>query len=228
MGNRKKLEFNIVPKCAPEEKLLGMISGTGFSGVELYTDNSYLADFRNTARMCAKYDFRYAVHAPADNTPLRNIIGFIKELKPEVLVLHNIYWDDEWEVFYRESEKLHTKICVENVSSVLEPVRFMRRFGFRRCLDLEHLQMEATGVFREVFVDVIKQASHIHMTGYVFGTDMWHTPVHYSKAHAKYLLGLIKQAGYSGLVVSEASVKYQTQDEFKKLKEFSEEVINKL
>lgn len=53
-----------------------------------------------------------------------------------------------------------------------------------------------------------------------YGINLWHTPIHYSPDHNNYLLNLIKKAGYSGLVVSEARVSYQSLSEFKKLNEF--------
>ena len=92
------------------------------------------------------------------------------------------------------------------------------------CLDLEHLQMECNGVYAEEFIRVIAQASHIHMTGYAFGSNRWHTQMHHSPEHAAYLLRLIAKSGYKGMVVSEARMSQQTYDEFKKLKEFFESV----
>jgi len=38
------LYFHIIPKCAPDKKLLSIISDTGFCGVELYTNKTIIAD----------------------------------------------------------------------------------------------------------------------------------------------------------------------------------------
>jgi hypothetical protein len=80
--------------------------------------------------------------------------------------------------------------------------------------------MECAGVFEEAFLPVIRQTAHIHLTGYNYGSRLWHTHIHHSPEHNVYLLNLLKKAGYSGLVVSEAKVSLQTLSEFKNLREF--------
>lgn len=47
-----------------------------------------------------------------------------------------------------------------------------------------------------------------------------YTHIHHSPEHSGYFLNLIKEAGYTGLVVSEAKTSLQTYDEFKKLNDF--------
>ena len=109
---------------------------------------------------------------------------------------------------------------MENTYSVHEPVKFFRRYGISRCLDLEHLQMEGIGVYEEVLIDVLREASHIHMTGYKYGSPFWHTHIHHSPEHNLYMLSLLEQTGYKGFVVSEAKKSLQTYEEFKKLNNF--------
>lgn len=50
-------------------------------------------------------------------------------IEPEVLVFHDIYWDDEWEYIIQLFKDIKIKLCVENVSSSLEPLKLMRRYG---------------------------------------------------------------------------------------------------
>ena len=96
-----------------------------------------------------------------------------------------------------------------------------------RCLDMEHLQIECAGVYEEEFIPVIKQASHIHLTGYASGTGLWHTHIHHSPEHGLYMLNLLKKTGYSGFVVSEAKKSLQTYAEFEKLNDFYRKWRNK-
>jgi len=63
------------------------------------------------------------------------------------------------------------------------------------CLDLEHLQIECAGFVEESFILFIKQAAHIHLTGYIYGSNLWHAHIHNSPEHGLYLLGLLKKAG---------------------------------
>lgn len=80
--------------------------------------------------------------------------------------------------------------------------------------------MEVNGIFEEPFFDLIKESSHIHMTGYVFGSKLWHTPIHHAPEQGIYFLNLLEKAGYTGFVVSEAKESYQTRNEFKALYDF--------
>lgn len=212
--------MTIAVKCAPQEDILNDAEKAGLSAVELYTDVNCLRSIRLTKDICLRYPFRYAVHAPNNSYEPDLLAELVDGIKAEVVVFHNIYWKDEWEHIVRVFEGINTNLCVENVASALETSRLIRRFGLKLCLDLEHLQMQCAGVFEEEFLRVVRHASHIHMTGYFYGSNLWHTHIHHSPEHNMYLLDLLKRAGYSGLVVSEARVSYQTLSEFKMLNEF--------
>lgn len=80
------------------------------------------------------------------------------------------------------------------------------------------------GVYEEDFLRVMKLASHVHLTGYSFGTMNWHTPIHYASYHCNHILKLLKKGNYSGMVVSEARVSYQTMEEFKELTRFMQKL----
>ena len=222
------MSFNIIPKCAPDKKLLSLVADAGFAGVELYTNRHIIAAGDRVIKLCRNFKLRYAVHGPNDDCRVEDLVNFIRKFRPEVLILHNLYWDDEWEYLYKKTKGLPTKVCLENTFSITEPVRFMRRYGFRMCTDLEHLQVEAAGLFGEVFLDILKQAGHVHITGYRYGKTEWHTPAYFNPGHTLKLFRLIKNSGYSGLLVSEAGVKYQTKEGFEQLKRFSEKINNSL
>ncbi len=207
-------------KCAPEKKILSDVSSTGLKAVELYLLKDMLSDVPHTIQLCKSFPLRYAVHAPNDGSSLKELAELVKGIDAEVVIFHNIYWEDEWKGIIKMFKNIKTKLCVENTYSGHEPLKFMRRYKMGRCLDLEHLQMECAGVYEEAFISVIREAFHIHLTGYQFGSKLWHTHIHHSPDHSLYLLNLLKKAGYSGFVVSEAKISLQTYSEFKKLKEF--------
>jgi len=213
-------EIVIAAKCGPDDRILSAIKDAGLHDVELYTDSNFLQKPSETIILCNNFPFRYAIHAPIDTFQPAELAELAEGINAEIIVFHDVFWEDEWNIIKRYFTGIRTKICIENVSTIHESTKFMRRLRMGRCLDLEHLQMEAGGVFEEEFLKVMKTASHIHMSGYSFGSKMWHTPIYCSPDHNIYLLDLIKRAGYSGLVVSEARVSYQTLSEFKKLNEF--------
>ncbi len=212
--------ITIAAKCIPDEAILADIEKAGLTAVELYTNLNCLQNIERIKRVCGKFPFRYAIHAPNDVYEPVLLAALVNELKAEVVVCHDIFWDDEWQRIAEIFREIQTKFCIENTYSVHEPLKFIRRYGMKRCLDLEHLQMECAGIFEEAFLPVIRQTAHIHLTGYRYGSRLWHTHIHHSPEHNVYVLNLLKKAGYSGLVVSEAKVSLQTLSEFEGLRNF--------
>ncbi|MEW6618871.1 MAG: hypothetical protein AB1422_05930 [bacterium] len=210
----------IAAKCAPQKEILYNIERAGLKAVELYLSEEILNDLDKTIQLCRNFSFIYAFHAPTEGCKLDKLAELVKAIGGKIVVFHNIYWEEEWKKIVRTFRDVEANLCMENTYSVHEPVKFMQRYGVGRCLDLEHLQMECAGVYEEVFIPVIKQASHIHLTGYTYGSQLWHTHIHYSQEHNLYMLDLLKKAGYSGLLVSEARESLQTYEEFKKLNNF--------
>lgn len=213
-------DITIAAKCSAEESLLDAIAAAGLTATEIYTNNFSLEDVDNIIKICKKYPLRYALHAPASGYEPDSLFALTEGLKAEIVVFHNIYWEDEWRYITEKFKAVQCKLCIENLFGAVEPVKYMRRFGIGRCLDLEHLIMEVNGIFEEPFIGLIKESSHIHMTGYAFGSKAWHTPIHHAPDQSIYLLNMLKRAGYSGLVVSEAQNIYQTKEEFQALYEF--------
>ena len=216
----KKNGMVLAVKCAPDKRIFQDIQKAGIKAVELYLSEEIMLEAQRVYALCAEFPFRYAVHAPPLGCSIEKLVEFTRVIRPEVVVFHNVFWDDEWPLIDKAFKGTRAKICIENTYSAHEPVKFERRYGFSRCVDIEHLQMECAGVFEEEFIKVLKMASHIHLTGYKFGGDKWHTHIHQAKKHGEYLLGLLIKADYSGFVVSEGKVSLQNLEEFKKLSEF--------
>lgn len=217
----------IAAKCAPEEKILKDIERAGLSAVELYTSYKQLYKLDDIKQICNGFSFRFAIHAPNDGYEPELLAELVDAINAEVVVFHDIYWDDEWGHIAEVFKPSKAKICIENTHSVHEPLKLMRRYGFKRCLDIEHLQMQCAGVYEDEFQPVMQQASHIHMTGYFYDSDLWHTHIHQSPERSIYFLNLLKKAGYSGFVVSEARTSLQTHDEFKRLNDFFVKAMQK-
>ena len=210
----------LTAKCAPEERILTDIVKADIKAVELYLSKDILEDVPGIIKTCKQFPLRYTVHAPNDGTGLSETYDLVALLKPEAAVLHNIYWLDEWEGIVKAFQKYAVPIYIENTIGANEIVKFVQRFDIGFCFDLEHAQMECCGFYEEAFIPILKRAGYFHLTGYTFGSNMWHTPIHHTPEHNRYLLGLLKQIGYSGFIVSEASVGYQTCEEFAAAKEF--------
>jgi len=216
------LNMILAAKCAPEEEVLFDVCKSGIKAVELYLSKELLGGVSYISRLCKKYPLRYAVHAPNDGFALDELAELTKNINAEIVVFHNNYWEDEWVGIVGRFKDLSARLCIENIHSVHEPVKFMKRYDMGRCLDIEHLQIQCAGVYEEAFIPIIKEASHIHLSGYRHGSSLWHTHIHHSPEHGMYMLGLLKKTNYNGFVVSEAKVSLQTYAEFKKLRQFYE------
>ncbi|MDO9289064.1 MAG: hypothetical protein Q7T83_09755, partial [Thermodesulfovibrionales bacterium] len=155
----RKKSITIAAKCVPDEEIFVNIEKADIPAVELYTNLNYLQKLRFVKETCRKFPFRYVVHAPNDCFEPYLMVELVEEIKAEIVVFHDIFWDDEWEQLSLVFKNVKTKVCIENTHSVHEPLKLMRRYGFKRCLDLEHLQMQCAGVYKEEFLPVIRQSS---------------------------------------------------------------------
>lgn len=216
----KKEKIILAVKAPPDKKIFSDIKRAGLGAVEIYLSEDALGNLNNIVDLCNNFSFSYAVHAPNRGHNPSDLSKFVNAINAQVVVFHNIYWEDEWEKIVNIFKDSTAKLCIENTYSVHEPLKFMRRYGFGKCLDMEHLQLECAGVYEEEFIRTIKDASHIHLTGYFYGSQLWHTHIHHSPEHNLYLLNLIRNTGYSGFVVSEARASLQNYEEFKKLSDF--------
>ena len=215
-----KQEITLAAKCAPETSILADVEKAGITAVELYTNYEWLKKSKQVIQTCKKFPFRYAIHAPTNCYEPDLLIEVSNEINAEVVVFHDIYFRDELEYIAALFKTTKIIACVENIHSVHEPVKFMRRFNMKRCLDLEHLQMQCAGVYKEEFASVMQQASHVHLTGYYYGSNLWHTHIHHSPQHNEMLLKSLKESGYSGFVVSEAKTDQQNVEEFVRLYDY--------
>lgn len=215
-------EIIIAAKVAPEKDKFSDIRKAGLKAVELYLSKALMCNLKEIQRMCNDFPFRYAVHASNDCYDPDKLAKLVNSIGAEVVVFHNIYWEDEWKNIIKVFKDGKANICVENISTVDDPVKFMIRYGLGRCLDFEHLEMECLGIYGEEAIRVIKQACHIHLTGYVYNSKLWHTHIHDSPEHSLYVLNLLKKAGYRRFVVSEARVSFQMYEDFKRLNNFYE------
>ena len=215
--------ITLAVKCAPIQTILDAVDKAGITGVEVYLSKKILDDYEHAASICGEYDFSYAVHAPNDDFNPKALARFVSTIGATVIVFHDIYWEDEWKKIIKSFKKVPTLVCIENVSSVINPAKFIRRYGAHRCLDLEHMQFEVIGVFEEEFINVIRDAKHIHLTGYYAGSKLWHSHIHHAPEHGRFMLDMIAASGYSGMVVSEARTVLQTYEEFRELNNFFNE-----
>jgi len=216
----RNTDFVIAAKCAPEENILSDIHKAKLKAVELYLNGEWLKQNSLIIRNCQKFPLCYALHAPTDIFCPDELVQLAVELGVKIIVFHDIFWEDEWAKIVEAFQDTQIKICVENIATNVDTIKIIRRFGINLCLDLEHLQKESGGFYEEASIPIIRRAKHIHMTGYFYSSELWHTHLHCTPKHSYYLLDLIRSTGYQGMIVSEAKPSLQTFEEFQKLNHF--------
>jgi hypothetical protein len=216
----------LAAKSAPDREILSAIKESGIEAVEIFLSKSILDRLDENIILCNEFSFKYAIHAPNDCFMPYELLCFAESVGAEIVVHHDILWDDEWIELINLFRHKNIKLCVENIKTTFDWTKFKRRYDLGVCLDLEHLIFEVGGIFKEEFERIIQFADHIHMTGYIAGSDKWHSHIHHSKDQSRMFLDMVKQTGFSGLIVSEARVSYQTIEEFKSLRYFFNEIVN--
>lgn len=167
MSDKEKMVLAV--KSSPNKDIFSSAEKAGISALEIYLSKDILKNLNAIIKLCGRFNFRYAIHFPNDCYEPEKLAELSETIKAEAAVFHNIYLDNEWDKLAKIFSNVMTKVCIENISSSNEADKFERRYGFGRCLDLEHLQMECCGVHEEEFIRMFKQASHIHLTGYKYG-----------------------------------------------------------
>jgi hypothetical protein len=213
-------QINLAIKCAPKKEIFNIAQRCGINHIELYTSDSLLSETDQIINLCHSYPFSYIVHAPTQGYQPAQVAHLSQTLNAPVTVFHNIYLETEWQEIADIFSSVHTTVCIENLANAMDAVAYMRIYGFRRCLDFEHLIMETNGIVEEFLPGLIRQTYHVHLTGYTFGSDNWHTPIHYAKEQSRFILDYLKKERYAGIVTSEAAVNYQTEQEITRLVNF--------
>jgi hypothetical protein len=212
--------INLAIKCAPKEEIFDIAQRCGIGHIELYTSDSLLTETEKIIDLCNSYPFIYLIHAPTQGYQPSEVAHLSYSLNAPVTVFHNIYLEREWQQIADIFSNIDTTVCIENLANAMDAVAYMRIHGFRRCLDFEHLIIETNGIVEEFLPALIRQACHVHLTGYTFGSNKWHTPIHHAKEQSRFILDYLKKEQYSGVVTSEAAVCYQTEQEISRVIDF--------
>ena len=111
-------EMIFAAKCAPEAHILSAVHKSGLQGVEIYLNGHWLDRVRDIIELSRNFPLRYALHAPADAFRQQELAELSAGLKAEVVVFHDIYWEDEWKIFIDSFQKNPAKLCIENVATI--------------------------------------------------------------------------------------------------------------
>jgi sugar phosphate isomerase/epimerase len=217
--------LKLATKFAPRPDALEAAYQAGFRYAELWLDAALLADGPAVARQARAYPFGYALHAPnrpdLDPPALASLAALYRDLGCGCLVLHQPVYDPHHEALLRLEPGL--RLAVENHK--LSPGGFAawadRNPGM--ALDVEHLWKFTLGdgPLRDLLAGLCRflgrfggKLRHVHLPGYWPGFAE-HRPLYCAREMVFPVLSLLGEAGFEGLVVSEADPEYQNEQELR-------------
>lgn len=214
-----KLATKFTPRRTADVNPFEEAFRAGFRNAELWTDASVLAEWEGVAALARHYPMEYVFHFPnaADLKPadLENAVRLYRGLGCRCTVLHP-------PMLSRYGEALRAllpdiRLAVENHGRGPEPFAAWLRNDWLT-LDVEHLWMftlpgaplealleKVAAILREVG----DRLRHVHMPGHLPGYGE-HRPMYCSRDMVFGVFSLLAEAGYDGLVVSEADLEFQT------------------
>jgi len=224
------MSIRIAAKCAPNIRELELVRKAGWKYLEVYTNREYLGQDYLENLLRFKNDLKFVVHAPEDYCD-ESVIEFAHRLGAKVVVVH--YFPDfekniQGLLDFAESKGIF--ICLENgVAGVRLPITprdfdvLKKRFPkIRFTIDIEHSIM--AGIFPGILEKLNNDIKHIHLTGY---PPNFHSPPLENSDVARETFRVLKKINYDGFVVAEMDQKYQTEEIFRKTREFLEEELKK-
>ena len=218
--------FRLATKFRPETQAFEKACAAGFRGAEFWLNAEVLADWREVLATSRCFPLYYALHFPneldLDTESLRRAVLLCRELEGAALVIH--------QPLVRSLRRFtaglepELKIAVEN--HVLDAAGFdhwaERSPGL--ALDVEHLWkytlecgplndlLESLRAFLRRYGNKLY---HLHLPGYRQGGEE-HCPMHHSEKMVTEVFRVLAEGGYTGLVVSEADQKYQTDEDLRR------------
>lgn len=217
--------LKLATKFAPRATAQELAYRAGFRFAELWLDQAVLADWQNVAERIHQYPFGYAMHFPNQlNLPaetLAHTVALYRQLDCRCLIMHQPMHDKFREALLQLDANLH--LAVENHK--LTPERF-REWAERNdglTLDVEHLwkftlrdsPLEALLAELKTFLDQhAGKLRHVHLPGYWPGFRE-HRPMYCARELLWPVLEMLDQAGFEGLIVSEADCEFQNAEELR-------------
>ena len=214
-------DLQLAVKCQPDQKVFERIESAGIDAVELHTNAECLRK-GDIVSICGDFPFSYAVHAPNDIVAPERTFELAQAVGARLVVTHDMYWEDEWPLVVKAAQDARIPLAIENVDGLFTFTKVLLRYEVKRCLDFEHAVFQMQGFYPDGLKIVLPETIHVHLTGYNHGNLKYHTHFYESPDFASDVLNFLDN-GYEGMVVSEASIEYQTEEHFQKLKDFFDE-----
>jgi sugar phosphate isomerase/epimerase len=217
--------LKVATKFCPTPEALETAYRAGFRFAELWLDAALLADWPAVARLAGSYPNGYALHSPnqLDLSPetLDQLVALHRELGCRCLVIHQPVCDRHGEALLRREPGL--RLAVENHKLTPDGFTAWAERNPGLALDVEHLWKftlrngplnELLNHVRDFLARFGAKLRHVHLPGYWPGFAE-HRPMYCARDLIFPVLSLLADAGFEGLIVSEANPEYQNATELR-------------
>jgi sugar phosphate isomerase/epimerase len=217
--------LKLATKFAPHLAAFEMAREAGFHHAELWTDAEVLANWKNVAAWAFSQPLEYVLHFPnrkdlSDET-LAHAVALYRELGCRAMVIHQPLYDK----YAQALDRLWPDIClaVENHKLDHAGLTDWAERNAELTLDVEHVwKYTLDDAPLERLLDEIRglltryghKLRHIHLPGYLPGYDE-HRPMYCSREMIFPVLSLLAEIEFTGFVVSEIELAYQTANDLR-------------
>ncbi len=212
--------LHLATKFAPQATLFEQALHAGFHAAELWLSEKFLTDVPAIVRLARHYPLRLAAHAPNRiNEPavtLPALVRLVRELALPAVVIHQDVYDAHAAGLYALEPNL--PLAVENGELPADEFWRWAEVNPALTLDVEHVwKFTLLDAPFDRFLETLRtflgryatKVRHVHMPGYWAGMDM-HRPMYASREMVFPVLELFQEIGFTGLIISEAGLSYQT------------------
>jgi sugar phosphate isomerase/epimerase len=211
--------LKLATKFAPRVAALEQAYRAGFRFAELWLDQAVLADWRTVVDQARSYPTGFALHFPnrldLPVDTLEHTVALYRHLGCRCLVMHQPMYDRYREPLLRLEPEL--RLAVENHKLDLAGLTNWAERNTGLALDVEHLWKftfrdgpveQLLQQVRMLLTHFADKLQHVHLPGYWPGFRE-HRPMYCAREMVWPVLSLLEDAGFEGLVVSEANPEYQ-------------------
>jgi len=145
---KSKSSLQLAAKCLPNPKILKRIESAKINAVELYTNAECLKKV-DIVSICNDFPLSYVVHAPNDIVAPKETFKLAQAIGANVVVTHDIYWEDEWPEVVKIALNTGISLAIENIDGLFTFEKVLLRYGVKRCLDFEHAIFLMRGFYPE-------------------------------------------------------------------------------
>jgi len=212
--------LNFATKLAPESDKLDQAQEAGFRCAEFWLCEDHLADVDPILEMAALRDMRFVPHFPnkglLSQDQLANAVRLYRELGCRAMVIHKPMLRSYGNRLFELEPDL--RVAVENGRQRGDDFAAWAGDHEGLTLDIEHVwkftlrdcPLEELLLFvRDFFAQHGRKVRHIHLPGYVPGSEEHH-PAYRSPDLVTAMWDFLASIRFDGLIVSELNCEFQT------------------